>query len=78
MSGSFERETIDTLARIETKMDILVGEDGNGGRIADLELRMRTVERHSGRRKWRITGVASVASAAATGTITWLVRHFWH
>lgn len=71
-SASFEKNTIDTLARIETKMDIIVGQDGNGGRLNDLENRMRSVER----RKWRISGVAGVAGAGISSILAWAFRHF--
>lgn len=76
MSASFESQTIDTLARIETKMNILVGADGNGGRIADHELRLRRQEAHN-RRAWiRPASFASAISAAVSGLITWAVNYF--
>lgn len=78
MSANFESQTIDTLARIETKMDILVGSDGNGGRMADLEVRMRRQENHI-RRSWiRPASFASVISAAISGLITYVVNYFSH
>lgn len=69
----FEKRTIDTLARIETKMDILVGRDGNGGRLSDLENRMRSVEH----RKWKISGMSGVAGAGISYLVTWVIRHLF-
>lgn len=73
-SVTFEKETIDALARIETKMDILVGQDGNGGRLNDMEHRLRAVER----RKWRISGIAGVAGATISALLSWAFRHLSH
>lgn len=72
MINAFEKQVLEDLTEIKTKMDIVVGADGNGGRLADLEARMRSVESL----KWRMTGIASVASAAAAGGVTWLLNHF--
>lgn len=60
----FQSKVIGTLARLETKMDLLVGADGNGGTIADLEERVDTIE---GRQipRWLGTALSSVFGAGA-------------
>lgn len=69
MSDSFQDRVIDTLARLETKVDRIVGDDGNGGAILDLELRVRRLEGH--RRVFRLS-VPSVIAAAVFGALDWL------
>jgi hypothetical protein len=45
------------LARLETKIDLLVGVDGAGGRITDLESRIRKIEKLG----WLLIGGGTLA-----------------
>ena len=75
-SADFEKDVIDSLARLETKMNLLVGEDGNGGFKADIEQRMRKQESRRSR-GWRMTGLTSLASAIGGGIAAWIFKHFF-
>lgn len=67
----FQRSVTGTLARLETKMDLLVGEDGNGGWKEDMEDRMRILEKRKNLR----AGALGVTSAMIGGTLDWVAQH---
>lgn len=72
--NAFERQVLEDLAEIKTKMNVVVGEDGNGGRIGDHEKRLRGVER----RWWRAAGFYAAISLAAAMVFSWFKSHFPH
>ena len=68
----FERHVIDSLGRLETSMQGLVGSDGNGGWKNDIETRMRSQER----RRWKEYGFVS-AITAIIGAVASAVASYW-
>ncbi len=56
MSEGFEREAIDRLARIETKLEQIVD------RVGDLEPRVDGLEADNNQRKGRLTIIASLSA----------------
>jgi hypothetical protein len=72
--GEFRGQVIDSLARVETKMDILVGSDGTGGWKAEADRRLERLEQ----RHLRHSGVIGLIGAAAAGAVNWAWHHFVH
>lgn len=79
--GEFQREVIEKLAQIDTKLTIAVGSNGDGGKMADLDDRMREVERdrdtEKGRRQvlgW-VRDLASAVIGGAVATLLGWMRH---
>lgn len=70
----FQRHVTDSLARLETKMTILVGEDGTGGRMASVEDRVSSLERH----RWKQAGFLSAVSAIIGAAFSALVAYWRH
>lgn len=68
----FQTHVIDVLGRLETKMDGLVGKDGNNGRMGDLEDRVAILEDSHSRGKGIIAAFLAAWSAALVA-----VSHFW-
>ena len=77
----FQTEVTGTLARLETKMDIIVGADGTGGWKAETDSRLRSLEearnRDHGRRQGRAGLLGGIIGAGITGLGKYLVSHFW-
>lgn len=68
----FERDVIESLAELKTKMNILVGEDGTGGWKRDVEGRVRRVEGH----RWKLAGF-STAAGGIGGSIFGFILDWW-
>ena len=64
----FREQVIGSLVRLETKMNYLVGEDGNGGRMKDLEDRTTALEQQW----WKLLGFV-----CAISTIVSLAIAYW-
>jgi len=60
---NFQTQVIDSLARLETKMDALVGKDGSGGSQGRLDVRVADLERD----KWKRSGAIGVVGALFGG-----------
>ena len=69
-SDEFQNTVISSLADLQAKMNIVVGEDGNGGRVNDLELRTRAVERQ----QWRKSGLVSALTSGIVSAVIGLWR----
>jgi succinyl-CoA synthetase alpha subunit len=72
--SEFEKNTIELLTRLDTKMTIMVGPDGNGGWKADAEQRIRSLEH----RRIATHGMVGVISAIVTGLLNWTFQHLGH
>jgi hypothetical protein len=77
----FQTSVTRTLARLETKMDLLVGPDGNNGKISAIEGRLDQIEstqdQDAGRRQglgWVKTLAASTLGVGAGAAIQKLLR----
>lgn len=74
----FQQKVLTGLTRLETKMDLLVGADGNAGKMAACEQRIDRLEsvhdRVSGRHQGRLALYASILSAAVTGAVSYGVQ----
>ncbi len=70
--AEFQRHVTDSLARLETKMDLLVGDDGAGGRLAQMDAEIESLKRH----RWRQSGALSIIGGLVGAAITGLTEYF--
>jgi hypothetical protein len=59
----FQLKVIESLSRLETKMDALVGEDGNGGWKAAITQQVEDLEKD----KWKRSGASGILGALFGG-----------
>jgi hypothetical protein len=72
--SDFQRHVIDSLGRLETKMDTLVGLDGNGGRVESIDGRIRSLERHNWRQSGFFSAIGAIIGVAVSALVSCL-RH---
>lgn len=70
----FQVQVLTSLKELQTKMNILVGEDGTGGWKRDTDFRLRAAERH----RWRQTGGASILGAVVAFVTQFLFGWWKH
>lgn len=74
---NFQVQVTNTLARLETKMDLLVGSDGTGGWKSNVDERLENLESERERKKGRIQWLErAVTAGLGAGVVTALQKIF--
>ena len=79
----FQGQVIAGIARLETKMNLLVGPDGNNGKISVIEDRLDKLEseqdksqgRYQGKHSWLYAALSSIGGSAATIALQKMFGH---
>ncbi|MDE2105604.1 MAG: hypothetical protein KGL39_50725 [Patescibacteria group bacterium] len=74
----FQTLVLQGIARLETKMDSLVGQDGNGGKVADLHKRVGVLEVDKNRDSGRINWLGDMIKAGIGGGMVLVANWIWH
>jgi hypothetical protein len=70
MMTEFEAQVLSDLSVLKTQMTGLMG-DGNGGRLAELELRMDRHEQHWQRAKGFMTALSVLFAVIEVAVVAW-------
>ena len=74
----FQAAVTGTLARLETKMDIVVGADGTGGWKANVEDRLGILEAEHQQQRGRIGWISNMVTAGIASGLTAVAQWIFH